>query len=222
MLTEIAETLEKELYQLPDPVGETLDVAQTTKRKSKATRKDITEGAGVLSDQDSDEETIVVSGGIDVGKEDVTDRFSRYIGALGIEAVARQAECHIFLSGASAAGIAAAKNLVLAGSKTFTLHDTKVVTPDDLAGQFFLRTDDIGRNRAECQVKKLQQLNGYVKVLAESSELPTTDEALEQAGFHKYDVVILNECPIETAIAINRFCRKRNSKFIMFDVVGPF
>lgn len=223
MLTEIVETLEKELYQLPDPVGETLDAAQAIKRKAKAAHKDITQSAGVLSNQDSDEEeTIVASDGINLYKEAVTDRFSRYIGALGIEAVAKQAECHIFLSGATAAGIATAKNLVLAGCKTFTLHDTQVVTLSELSGQFFLKNEDIGKNRALCQIKKLQQLNSYVKVIGKSFELPTEDESLEQLAFQKYDVVILCECPIDTAVAINRFCRKRGVKFIMLDVFGPF
>ena len=94
MLTEIANELEKELYQLQNPVGDDLSLAQAkSKRKNKAASKDISEGAGVLSNADSDqEETIIVTGGINVENEDVTDRFSRYIGALGIEAVAKQAE----------------------------------------------------------------------------------------------------------------------------------
>ena len=102
---------------MQDPAGDNQSLTQAkSKRKNKVINKDISEGAGLLSNGDSDEEeTIVVTGGINVEKEDVTDRFSRYIGALGIEAVAKQAECHIFLSGASGAGIAVAKNLVMAG-----------------------------------------------------------------------------------------------------------
>jgi molybdopterin/thiamine biosynthesis adenylyltransferase len=54
----------------------------------------------------------------------VKDRWSRYIGAMGIEAVAKQATSKVFLSGASSLGIEIAKNIVLAGCKQFILQDT--------------------------------------------------------------------------------------------------
>lgn len=60
---------------------------------------------------------------IDVNDEAVKDRWSRYIGAMGVEAVAKQAAANIFLSGAGSLGIEIAKNLVLSGCKSFTLHD---------------------------------------------------------------------------------------------------
>ena len=49
--------------------------------------------------------------------EAVKDRWSRYIGAMGVEAVAKQAAASIFLSGAGALGVEIAKNLVLSGCK---------------------------------------------------------------------------------------------------------
>ena len=110
----------------------------------------------------------------------------------------------------------------MTGWKTFTLHDTKNVITNDLSSQFFLHHNDLGKNRAEYQIKKLQKLNGYVKCIWKTFELPTTDEALEQAGFQKYHVVWLNEWPIKTAIAINQFWRKIRIKFNLFDVVDAF
>jgi len=53
---------------------------------------------------------------------------------LGIEAVAKQATSSVFLSGASALGIEIAKNIILAGCKTFVLHDTEITTFRDLSG----------------------------------------------------------------------------------------
>ena len=47
---------------------------------------------------------------------------------MGAEAVAKQALANIFVSGAGALGIEVSKNMVLAGCKSFTLHDTKPVT----------------------------------------------------------------------------------------------
>lgn len=60
---------------------------------------------------------------IDIDDEAVKDRWSRYIGAMGVEAVQKQAAASIFLSGAGALGVEIAKNLVLSGCKRFTLHD---------------------------------------------------------------------------------------------------
>jgi hypothetical protein len=79
---------------------------------------------------------------IDIEDEAVKDRWSRYIGAMGVEAVAKQSAANIFLSGAGALGIEIAKNLVLAGCKSFTLHDTKPITYRDLSGQFFLNLEE--------------------------------------------------------------------------------
>lgn len=71
--------------------------------------------------------------------------------------------------------------MVLAGCKVFTFHDTKVCTENDLAGQFFLNEQDIGKNRVSACSNRLQQLNSYVKVRAAPTEqLPTDEKQLEQ------------------------------------------
>jgi molybdopterin/thiamine biosynthesis adenylyltransferase len=65
---------------------------------------------------------------IDVEDEAVKDRWSRYIGAMGIDAVKKQASANVFLSGAGGLGIEIAKNIVLAGCKRFTLHDNQPIS----------------------------------------------------------------------------------------------
>lgn len=93
---------------------------------------------------------------IDIDDEAVKDRWSRYIGAMGVEAVAKQAAANIFVSGAGALGMEISKNLVLSGCKSFTLHDTKPVTNRDLSGQFFLNELVEGKTRAEVCMPRLQ------------------------------------------------------------------
>ena len=75
---------------------------------------------------------------IDIADGQVKDRWSRYIGAMGIEAVAKQAESTIFLSGLGGVGVEIAKNIVLAGCKQLILHDTQTPSFHDLSSQFFL------------------------------------------------------------------------------------
>jgi molybdopterin/thiamine biosynthesis adenylyltransferase len=125
---------------------------------------------------------------IDIDDEAVKDRWSRYIGAMGVEAVAKQAAASIFLSGAGALGVEIAKNLVLSGCKSFTLHDHRPVSLKDLSGQFFINEEqDFGDGktapltRAQACLPRLQQLNFYVRCRqAADQEIPADDEkALE-------------------------------------------
>jgi ubiquitin-activating enzyme E1 len=43
---------------------------------------------------------------------------------MGIEAVAKQAEAIVFISGLGATGVEIAKNIILAGCKELVLYDT--------------------------------------------------------------------------------------------------
>ena len=65
----------------------------------------------------------------------------------------------------------AAKNVILAGVKSVTLHDTEDVKIQDLSAQFYLSKADVGKNRAEACRAKLQELNTAVAVSASSAEL---------------------------------------------------
>ena len=58
---------------------------------------------------------------ININDDKVKDRWSRYIGAMGIEAVAKQAESRILISGLGPLGVEIAKNIVLAGCKELIL-----------------------------------------------------------------------------------------------------
>ena len=67
--------------------------------------------------------------------------------------------------------VLAAKNVILAGVKSVTLHDLEDVKTQDLSAQFYLTKADIGKNRAEACREKLQELNTAVAVSASSAEL---------------------------------------------------
>lgn len=113
--------------------------------------------------ESDDEEIIQQDKEIDVEDAQVKDRWSRYIGAMGIEAVAKQAESKVFLHGLGPLGIEIAKNIVLSGCKELFISDGTSVTDTDLDGQFFLSAGANGSKVAQSH-QKLQQLNSYVKV----------------------------------------------------------
>lgn len=72
----------------------------------------------------------------------------------------------------------AAKNIILAGMRSVTIHDKQVAKKTDLSAQFYLTEEDVGKNRAEACKDKLQELNTSVQVLASAADL--TDAFLTQ------------------------------------------
>jgi ubiquitin-protein ligase len=142
MLTEVVKALEDELNKLDKPTdisnmraGAAQGKKRTTQRQQKLAS--IAEGQVELEDIDVADDQIdsgKKAEDMDVEDEKVMDRWSRYIGAMGVEAVAKQAAASIFLSGAGALGVEIAKNIVLSGCKSFTLHDPKPVCLKDLSG----------------------------------------------------------------------------------------
>jgi ubiquitin-activating enzyme E1 len=65
----------------------------------------------------------------------------------------------------------AAKNIILAGVKSVTLHDEGLAELKDLGAQFYLTEADIGKNRAEACRDRLQELNTAVAVTATCASL---------------------------------------------------
>ena len=62
-------------------------------------------------------ESGTTSTAFDVQDDSVRDRWSRYIGAMGIEAVKKQSTARVYLVGLGALGVEVAKNIVLSGVK---------------------------------------------------------------------------------------------------------
>lgn len=93
---------------------------------------------------------------LDINDEKVKDRWSRYIGAMGIEAVNRQSKANILLFGVNPLGIEIAKNIVLSGCRRFSICDQALTSWNDLAGQFYLTEEDVGKSRVESCLYKLQ------------------------------------------------------------------
>ena len=65
----------------------------------------------------------------------------------GKEAMERMQNASVLISGLKGLGMEIAKNVILSGVKSVTLHDTEKVEVADLGSQFFLRESDIGSNR---------------------------------------------------------------------------
>jgi ubiquitin-like 1-activating enzyme E1 A len=72
--------------------------------------------------------------------------YDRQLRLWGIEAQNRMRKAHVLLITMKALGNEIAKNLVLAGIGSLTVLDSGVVTESDVASQFFVTEEDIGKN----------------------------------------------------------------------------
>ena len=85
--------------------------------------------------------------------------YSRQLYVLGHEAMRRMAGATVLIVGLKGLGVEIAKNVVLAGVKSVTLHDDAPVALSDLSAQFFLTEADVGKPRAEVTAPRLAELN---------------------------------------------------------------
>ena len=96
------------------------------------------------------------------------DLYSRQIYVLGQEAMQKLASSSVLISGMTGLGMEIAKNAILAGIKSVTIHDTRNCTMGDLASAFYLNESCIGKNRALSCLQQLTSLNDYVSVSAKT------------------------------------------------------
>ncbi|XP_072445234.1 ubiquitin-like modifier-activating enzyme 6 isoform X2 [Chiloscyllium punctatum] len=169
--------------------------------------------------QDSDEQEKIAAGNMEI--DDSLYSRQRYV--LGDNAMCQMARSHVFLSGIGGLGIEIAKNIILAGIKSLTVHDTKTSETWDLGTNFFLHDNDVSshRNRAEATVLQLAELNPYVQVNVSNVPL---DENTDLDFLQHFQCVVLTETRLSLQKKINDFCRSQQPpiKFISADVYGVF
>ena len=139
--------------------------------------------------------------------------YSRQLYVLGKEGMANMAKSSILICGLGGLGVEIAKNTVLAGVKSVTLYDDKVVTINDLSSQFFLQPSDIGMNRAQISRCSLAELNNYVTINVHTEQL--TDQFIMQ-----HNIVVLTDSFLDEQKRINKICHDNNIRFINANTFG--
>ena len=148
-----------------------------------------------------------------------TDHYGRQLAVFGAETMGRLIKMRVLIQGLNGIGIETAKNMVLAGPKRVTVHDSTLVTGPDLGTNFFLRDSHIGKvSRADACISSLQTLNHYVSVDSTSA---TIDETL----LADYDLVVFTEChDRDLLVRLNHYCRAQEKPkgFIWTGGLGLF
>lgn len=123
----------------------------------------------------------------------------------------------VLVVGLSGLGVEVAKNLVLAGPRSVTVHDSSAATWLDLSAQFYLTEQDVHAStpRARASAPRLAQLNPYVQVVLHEG-------ALDDAFLQQFQVVVA--CNVDGALAerLDDFCHAHGVGFVRGDARGPF
>ncbi|KRT80302.1 hypothetical protein AMK59_6614 [Oryctes borbonicus] len=141
--------------------------------------------------------------------------YSRQLYVLGHDAMRRMASSDVLISGLGGLGVEIAKNVILGGVKSVTLHDEALCSITDLSSQFYITEDDVGKNRAEACFKQLSELNMYVPTKTYTSSL--TDEIIK-----KYKVVVLTNSSLSEQLRISEITHANNIALIIASTRGLF
>ncbi|XP_068838031.1 ubiquitin-like modifier-activating enzyme 7 isoform X4 [Capricornis sumatraensis] len=139
--------------------------------------------------------------------------YSRQLYVLGLPAMRRIQGAKVLLSGLQGLGAEVAKNLVLMGVGSLTLHDPHPTCWSDLAAQFLLSEQDLGRSRAEASQKLLAELNGAVQVCVYTGDI-TEDLLLD------FQVVVLTASRLEEQLRVGTLCHEHGVCFLVADTRG--
>ncbi|WCJ28001.1 ubiquitin-activating enzyme 1 [Euphorbia peplus] len=145
------------------------------------------------------------------------DLHSRQLAVYGRETMRRLFASNVLVSGMQGLGAEIAKNLILAGVKSVTLHDEGVVELWDLSSNFIFAEDDVGKNRALASIQKLQELNNAVTISTLTT--PLTKEKLAD-----FQAVVFTDISLEKATEFDDYCHNHQPPiaFIKAEVRGLF
>ncbi|KAI8913608.1 hypothetical protein EDD86DRAFT_201034 [Gorgonomyces haynaldii] len=140
--------------------------------------------------------------------------YSRQLYVLGHEAMQKMSASNVLIVGCKGLGVEIAKNVVLAGVKSVTLHDPTPVELRDLSTQFYLTEQDIGKRTDQVTSAKLQDLNAYVPV--------TVLENLDLAALKPFQCVVVTQHLLTKEVQINDWCRQLGIRFLAAQTRGLF
>ncbi|KAL2238338.1 UNVERIFIED_CONTAM: Ubiquitin-activating enzyme E1 2 [Sesamum indicum] len=145
------------------------------------------------------------------------DLHSRQLAVYGRETMRRLFASNVLVSGMQGLGVEIAKNLILAGVKSVTLHDEGTVELWDMSSNFVFSEKDLGKNRALASMQKLQELNNAVAISTLTTKL--TKEQLSD-----FQAVVFTDINLESAIEFNEYCHNHQPPiaFIKTEVRGLF
>lgn len=156
-----------------------------------------------------------------MGMADITEGevavYDRQLRLWGVQAQQRLLKSKVLIWGLEGSNVETCKNLILAGV-VVTIRDHRGTELADVAFNYFLRAEDVGRNRAECAAVRFQEMNPLCTVSASASpvqrDVPGLCEALK--GFDTVCVGLgVLGWDLGLARAVNDACRQVGASFFL-------
>lgn len=140
--------------------------------------------------------------------------YSRQIAALGLRTMKKITKIKVLIYGMRGLGIEISKNIILVGPEKVSIFDDHKITIEDICSNFYIEEKDIGLRRDEVCLRKLKDLNPFVKCDI------IKDKNIENS-IKDYDIIVISEImEIEQLIKINQFCHENKKGFIYCLVFG--
>ena len=143
-----------------------------------------------------------------------TKFYSREIYTLGIDTMKKIIKIKVLILGMRGLGVEIAKNIILLGVNEIQIYDPTITEKRDLGSNFFFSEDDVdNKRRDEANIKKLSELNHYVKVSVMKGSIIN--------NIKNFNVIVITEImKKEKLIQINEICRKNKIAFIYCGIFG--
>ncbi|KAK6145241.1 hypothetical protein DH2020_022061 [Rehmannia glutinosa] len=213
-------------------------ISFSTDSKNTAETKTIgTSSLGVGNSNNKGSEPTIMEMAFDNGKpRDIDeDLHSRQLAVYGRETMRRLFASNVLVSGMQGLGVEIAKNLILAGVKSVTLHDEGTVELWDMSSNFVFSEKDLGKNRALASIQKLQELNNAVAISTLTTKLSKEQLSDFQNHVSGYSsicyvmrlltyAVVFTDINLESAVEFNEYCHNHEPPiaFIKTEVRGLF
>lgn len=158
----------------------------------------------------------MASAAISEGEAAVYDRQLRL---WGVEAQQRLLKSKVLIWGVDGCNVEVCKNLVLAGVPLI-IRDHRSVSMDDVAFNYFLREEDLSKNRAECATERIREMNPLCEVVWDTKapeEVGSADalrESLQGTTMVCATLAVLG-WDTQAAKSIDSTCRALGSGFML-------
>nr|CAA71762.1 Ubiquitin activating enzyme E1 [Nicotiana tabacum] len=145
------------------------------------------------------------------------DLHSRQLAVYGRETMRRLFASNVLVSGLQGLGAEIAKNLILAGVKSVTLHDEGMWNCGIYLAILFLQRKMLGRIGHLLLSRKLQELNNAVII-------STLTDALTKEQLSNFQAVVFTDISLEKAVKFDDYCHQHQPPiaFIKAEVRGLF
>ena len=156
------------------------------------------------------------------------NRSSRQAYTIGKNAMSKMSDKIILIVGLTSIGISVAKMVIQNGAKQVILCNNGAcdrITPQDFRS-FFVKTEDIGKNKSDVLLNRLQKLNPYTKVIYHNDKIKPDNmnniNNMNNMNNTQYSVAIFCDMNLVKLVPYNEVCRTNGIKFISANSFGLF